>query len=150
MNRLRLGKVIRLQRRDWGDLLAAQTALLRAQVLVWTRRCGALLAPVQVASNGDATTQDAPPPVRRLAVAISRAANYGLFRPSCLVRAVALHRMLLDRGFPDTSLRVGVRHQAGTLLAHAWVEYRGAVLADEEWRVKRFAELARMGMSPTS
>jgi len=24
------------------------------------------------------------------------------------------------------------------------------VLADEEWRVQRFAELARMGMSPTA
>lgn len=147
MTRLLLGKVVALQRRDWVDLLAAQTALLRAQLLVWTRRCGALVTPLHVADH--TKTADAPAAVRRLALAVSRAATYGLFRPTCLVRAVALHHLLAARGFPDASLRVGVLRQEGKLLAHAWVEYRGVVLTDEESQVKRYAELARMGMSAT-
>lgn len=147
MKRLPLGKLIRLQRRDWADLLAAQTALLRAQLLIWTRPPGALVTPVHAPSPENATQADVPPRVARLALAISRAARYGLFRPSCLVRALALHRLLQARGFSDTSLRIGVRRQAQQFHAHAWVEYRGLVLADEDWQVKRFAELARMGMS---
>jgi hypothetical protein len=150
MKRLQLGKVTRLHRRDWGDLLAAQTALLRAQLLLWTQRRGALLTPVHTTSTQAANVGEVPPPVGRLALAIARAARHGLFRPSCLVRALALHRMLEARGFHDTSLCIGVRRQAQQLLAHAWVEYRGLVLADEEWLVKQFDELARLGMSEAS
>jgi hypothetical protein len=88
--------------------------------------------------------------VQRLAAAVSRAAHYGLFRPRCLVRAVALHSMLQARGLFGSSLRVGVRRQKAKLFAHAWVEYGGRVLADEEWRVKQFDELARMGLDHVS
>jgi hypothetical protein len=88
--------------------------------------------------------------VRRTALAIARASEHGLFRPTCLVRAVALQQMLQRRGFPGSSLHVGVRQRNTTFLAHAWVEYRGAVLADEEWHVRRFQELARLGMSRAS
>jgi hypothetical protein len=154
MNRSALGKLIKLQRRDWADLLSAQVALLRAQFLVWTRRRGALVTPVRESDGADdargRAPSEVPVPVRKLALALSRASEHGVFRPTCLVRAVALQRMLERRGFRGSSLHVGVRQRNSTFLAHAWVEYRGAVLADEEWRVKRFHELARLGMSQAS
>ena len=149
-----VGKLRALSPADWRDMLAAQAALLRAQLEVWTRPRGdlpiraALLVPAETAAK----EQMDDPVVTRISRALGRAARYGVFRPTCLVRALALQRMLRRRGFPDSSVRVGVRRRSGgdggggggALLAHAWVEYRGAVLADEEWRVRQFEELARL------
>ena len=143
-----IGKLRALSPADWRDMLAAQAALLRAQLEVWTRPRGdlpiraALLVPAATAAG----EQMDDPVVTRISRALGRAARYGVFRPTCLVRALALQRMLRRRGFPDSSVRVGVRRPSGggALLAHAWVEYRGAVLADEEWRVRQFEELARL------
>jgi hypothetical protein len=145
-----LRKLIRLHHRDWVDLLAAQFALLRAQLLVWTRRRGALLTPVHdsmPAATGDAGDVTR---VHEVALALARAAEHGLFRPNCLVRAVALHGMLQSRGFWESSLRLGVRRESGQFLAHTWVEYRGMVLADQEWHVKTFTEMTRLGLGGVS
>ena len=134
---------------EWADLLAAQAALLRAQLLVWTRPRGWLLAPARPVAV-ETAGRDVAPTVRRLALAVERAAEHGLFRPSCLVRAVAVHRMLESHGFTGSGIRVGVRQESGRFLAHAWVDYQGHVLADREWRVKKFADLARMGVTLVS
>lgn len=145
MNHRLLGKLIRLQRREWADLLMAQAALVRAQLEVWLRPRGTLVTPNSSHARDDAAS--APARVERLALAVARAAQYGLFRPRCLVRAVALYRMLQARGFSDAALCVGVRRESANFVAHAWVEYRGAVLADQEWYVKGFDELTRMGVA---
>ena len=143
-----IGKLRALSPADWRDMLAAQAALLRAQLEVWTRPRGALpIRSADLAPRGmPARAQMNDPVVTRIGQALGRAARYGVFRPTCLVRALALQRMLRRRGYPDSSVRVGVRRRSGggALLAHAWVEYRGAVLADEEWRVRQFEELARL------
>ena len=73
--------------------------------------------------------------------AVHRAARYGLFRPRCLTRALALQRLLARRGWP-ASLHVGVRRDRGALLAHAWVELDGAVLGDSPEHVATFVPLA--------
>jgi len=135
---------------EWVDLLEAQGALLRAQLLVWTRPRGWLLAPAQRPAVVETGRRDVAPMARQLALAVERAAEYGLFRPSCLVRAVAVHRMLESHGFVGSWIRVGIRQEGGRFLAHAWVDYEGNVLADQEWRVKKFDELARMGVTRVS
>jgi hypothetical protein len=148
-----LEKLVRLRREDWADLLAAQLAVCRAQLLVWTRRRGALLAresPAVVLPVPPASTALPPRDVLRLALAVSRAAQYGLFRPTCLVRSVALQQLLARRGFPDSALRVGIRRENGRLRAHAWVEYAGTVLGDDAWLAGQFAALARLRMSQAS
>ena len=154
MNSTLLGKLIRLSLSEWGDLLAAQTALLRAQVLLWTRRRGRLMISPTESANSAASREagraDVEPVVRKVCLAVSRAAHRGLFRPSCLVRAVALQAMLQSRGFSGSSVRVGVRRENGALLAHAWVNYRDTVLADQGWYVRKFDELARLGIDPAS
>jgi len=150
VNRTLLRKLIRLPPSEWGDLLAAQGALLRAQLLVWTRPRGWLLAPAQRPAVAETGRRDVAPMVRRLALAVERAAECGLFRPTCLVRAVAVHRTLESHGFVGSWIRVGVRQEGARFLAHAWVDYQGHVLADREWRVKEFADLARMGVTAVS
>jgi len=135
---------------EWVDLLAAQGALLRAQLLVWTRPRGWLLTPAQRPALTDTGGRDVAPTLRRLALAVERVAENGLLRPSCLVRAVAVQRLLESHGFGACGIRVGVRREGGRLLAHAWVDYKGHVLADQEWRIRKFAELARVGLTPVS
>ena len=81
------------------------------------------------------------PEAIRAALAINRAAAYGLFRPLCLVRSVALSRMLEAGGMHGSRICVGVRRVRGRFAAHAWVEYRGQVLGDKEQHVSTFLPL---------
>jgi hypothetical protein len=127
----------------WAELCAAQHALIRAQIVVWTRRRGALLASAAPLPEADTSDRSVPPKVWRMALAVERAAEHGLFRPTCLVQAIALQQMLTSRGFAGSSVRVGIRMQV-RFIAHAWVEYRGAVLADRASWLSPFSELAQM------
>ena len=137
-----LQKLLGLRARDWADLRDAQIALCRAQLLVWTRRRGSLLTPVA----GRASAADLPSS-QRLAQAVSRVARYGLFQPKCLVQAIALQQLLESRGLTGSAVHIGVQRKHGHLYAHAWVEYQGFVLSDDEWRVQQFNELAQLGLS---
>jgi hypothetical protein len=54
------------------------------------------------------------------------------FRFTCLERASALHRLFHRQGVPS-HLRIGVRHTAAGIAAHAWVEFpAGHPWLDEE------------------
>ena len=122
------------------ELVRAQVALIEAQVIVWTRPTGRLVTNDAVPRPaGDAGEIE--PVAARIALAVNRAAAYGLFRPLCLVRAVALSRMLESRGLHGSQVRVGVRRRRGRFAAHAWVEYKNQVLGDQEAHVGTFAPL---------
>lgn len=60
----------------------------------------------------------------------------------CLPRSLALKRMLARRGVA-TELRIGVRTEGGSLLAHAWVEWMGHALNDDEQSLQPFAVFDR-------
>ena len=77
------------------DVAEAQIALLRAETMRWLRPAGSLVEvwlpldrPSELIAVEDAKT------CARLANAVDRAARYGVFRPRCLARAVALGHML--------------------------------------------------------
>lgn len=137
-------------------MLEAQLALLVAQFRVWTRPTGRLVS--HAAEPGEASraapttaaAQVAPadtPVLSRaeaLALAVGRAAEFGLFRPLCLVRAVALNRVLERHGIRGSRVRVGVRMRNGRFAAHAWVEYCDRVLGDNEAHVGSFVELSEV------
>jgi len=136
-----LASVRRLTAIEWRDLLRAQAALLVSQVIVWTRPRGSLVSrpgPARAAATGSGDR------ARQLGVAVHRVASYGPFRPSCLVRAVALMRMLDRGGIPGARLCIGVRPDRGTILAHAWVEYDRLVLGDRPAHVRNFALLGEV------
>jgi hypothetical protein len=123
-------RLARLRARDLRDFARAQVAVLVAHWLVWRRPTGRLLA-------HEAGEQRMPEPqpkaelpddVVRLLRAVNRASVYGLTRPLCLARAVALMRLLEADGHTGAALRIGVKWENGSFIAHAWVDYRGTVL----------------------
>ncbi len=103
--------------RGWGEAALAQGYLVAAQLSVWTSSRGSLLKPPV---PGNYTEHDLTV-ARRWATAVSRAASYGVFRPRCLARALALQRILHRRGISAAQLRLGVRLADGKFTAHAWV-----------------------------
>ena len=84
------------------------------------------------------------PEARRLALAVVRAASFGVFRPQCLVRSVALSQMLADRGISGALVRVGVRRKNGEFSAHAWVELAGETLGDADDHVGSFVPMTNL------
>lgn len=138
-------KLIRLRPREWAELLRAQVALLSAQFEVLARPVGRLVTDAALSAANEI---ERPPQAhqlaeaRQMALAVSRAASYGIFRPKCLVRAIALHRMLVARGLNESRIRIGVRRQNGEFAAHAWVECGSLILGDHESHTNTFARLA--------
>ena len=143
-----LRRLARLSAREWLDLAEAQLELLVAQFIVATRRTGQLVSRAALDPFGDqhaadvtASTADADPRPEQLALAVGRAAEHGVFRPLCLVRAVALKRILDRHDYTGGIVKIGVRMTRGRFAAHAWVAYNSQILGDQEWHVKSFAEL---------
>jgi hypothetical protein len=141
MDRNQYRKLLGLSLPEWADLVRAQGALVRAQLLVRTRPLGQLLVPAKPAPRPTTNGTPPTPTVQRLALAVQRVAAYGLFRPTCLVQAIALQNMIRARGFEGSAVRVGVRWKEGRFQAHAWVDFGGAVLADHPIPVNRFDTL---------
>ena len=139
-----LRRLARLSAREWLDLAEAQLELLVAKAIVATRPTGQLVSraphdePAPAAIDAPPITDARP---EQLALAIGRAAEHGLFRPLCLVRAVALKRSLDRHGYTGGTVRIGVRMNNGRFAAHAWVAYGTQILGDQEWHVESFEEL---------
>lgn len=132
-------------------LIRAQWALLRAQRRVRREQTGAIMAP---AASG-AVWPPAPPldpaqlrTARSIERAVLRAGRRGLFRPLCLVRALAIQSMLEDHGIGGGRVRVGVRLEDGQFQAHAWVQRGNLVLGDDETNVTRYVPLEGGEVTP--
>jgi hypothetical protein len=123
---------------EWRDLVRAQVALLQAQWRVRRAPTGTLVK--REASDPSAGTGDVAR-ARALALAVSRAAEHGIFRPFCLVRAVALQALLDAHGIRGSVVRVGVRRQNARFAAHAWIVWRDEILGDIPEHVAGFTEV---------
>ncbi len=146
-----LRKLASLDARSVADIVSAQVALLRAWRIVKTRPIGSLTtrdlgarrdaapsgpsAPASNSASGD------PIRARAIALAVNRAADYGLFRPYCLVQALALRTMLEREGIRGSEIRVGVRRAQGKFAAHAWVKWGDLILGDSPEHVATFTEV---------
>lgn len=132
-------KLRKLSWRDWKDLVRAQFALARAQREMRSRPTGEMVRdePIPLESAAVDRVDEA----RRIALAVNRAAEYGLFRPRCLVKSRALRKLLDEEGIPGAQVRVGVQLSKGRFLAHAWVEYAGQVLGDDQVAVAQFVPM---------
>lgn len=139
------------RRRKTGDLLALSGAAWSTDTSALVDAAAGTVEPG--ASNRHPTGGDAhsagvpndtaPAPdagAARDARAVSMAARYGVFRPLCLTRSMALQSMLKRRGL-DAAVRVGARRKDGRLEAHAWVELDGNILGDTPEHVAGFAPL---------
>ena len=142
-------KLFALRAGDWRDLLAAQIRLFLAQIRVSTLPTGKLVKLRDGAAGPAAVPEARLCDARALALAIGRAAEYGLFRPACLVRSIALRRLLQARGMNGGRVQIGVILQDGRLAAHAWVEYSGEILGDDPHTVAHFDPLPGLSLSDT-
>ena len=121
--------------------MQAQWALLAARGMVRNRPIGSLATPTVGNPPADPARL---PEARRLALAIVRAARFGVFRPQCLVRSVALSQMLADRRISGALVRVGIRRKNGEFSAHAWVELAGEKLGDADDHVGSFVPMTNL------
>lgn len=139
-------RLFSLPARDFGELLVAQAYLVQALWTVRRRPKGSLLRRVERSAADEAPQRE--DRLSRLVVAVDRAARYGVFRPTCLVRAVALERMIVRSGVGTAVVRVGVLRGNDQFLAHAWIELAGRVIGDEASRVGRFTPLQDFSALP--
>jgi hypothetical protein len=136
------------RRRHIQAAARAEASLLVAQLRLWFRPVGKLVicraaaAALPLSEEGRAHAEEA-------ALSVARAARRGFFRPSCLVRALALQRILESRGIMGSVVRIGVKRNVDQLLAHAWVEHCGVILGDSAEMVANFTVLteARLAKS---
>ncbi len=131
--------------RGLSDLVRAQAALLRARRRLDREPIGSLAdrsASVEEALRGDPIRADA------LALAVARAARFGIFRPYCLVRAMALRELLEAEGIHGASIRVGVRKRGDEFQAHAWVVWGRRLLGDLPAHVRTFTEVDDLRLLP--
>ena len=126
--------------------MVAQAALLGAWIRVATRPRGQLVG--MAGPEGEAARavpdESARARARGLALAVTRVATHGVFRPQCLVRAVALKALLDARGLSGSRVQIGVRSRGGAFAAHAWVEYGSEILGDKPEHVQSFAPLPEL------
>ena len=86
---------------------------------------------------------------RQLARAVERAARLRPFSATCLVRAIALHRLLEANGITGSSIHVGVRYENGRFNAHAWVERAGRTLGESGPVTRRYGLLGKVSVRNT-
>ena len=152
-------RLLELSWREIADFFRAQLAILVATWKLRRVRIGDLVTagdeqarafPVSHTGGGPTIApDDVSPRAAQLAIASDRAARFGLLRPKCLVRSIALRNLLADRGIPGSIIRVGVRRKAGEFVAHAWVELDGRIIGDDVAEVARFTPLNSLGVRTT-
>ena len=130
-----------------ADVVVALDSLRRAHGRVRHAATGALVRPPGERDVATAAPSDVLARVTRANVALRRAERLLPRRPSCLVRALALARLLENTGVPGPLIRVGVRREGTALDAHAWVELDGRVVGDDARATRRFTPLG--SVAPT-
>lgn len=141
------GRLRRLLRANLAELILvaeAQVVLVRCQLAKAVQPVGSLVgADVKGPEDGDPASVRA---ASEVGWAVTRAARFGLFRPQCLVRSLAIQRMLKRRHIAGSQLRIGVRIADGRMVAHAWVELCGAVIGDSAQNVSSFTPAPNLRM----
>jgi Transglutaminase-like superfamily len=131
-----------LPRADLRRLVLAQWYLVRARLALAFAARGRLLAEPAGSSHREGAAEPIPEAtLQQASLAVARAAEFGLFPPTCLVRSMALERMLLRAGVREAVVRIGVRRNGSRTEMHAWVEIDGAVVGDRPERARTFTPL---------
>lgn len=142
-----LSSPVRFVRRAWAlgwrdslDVAVAQISLLRARRALASRPRGELLRAVPAGADGGLPSEPLER-LERMAVAVRRASDHGVFRPTCLVRALALEALARRAGSRTAVVRVGVSRDEGRFAAHAWLEVGGRIVGDTPENVGRYTVL---------
>lgn len=130
--------VRRIGLRECRDVSSALWALVCARAQLWRRPIGNLVA---AEAPPPRATQPVPVEALRWARAVNRAVTYGPYRAKCLVRSIAIKRLLDRHGIAGSRVCVGVRNVGGKFAAHAWVDLAGHTIGDDAASVDRFERL---------
>lgn len=141
-------KLFREGPRGWLDLIEAQLWIAWASLRVRLMPRGRLVSPsTDAPDDARSSTSHAADCIDRLTVAIGRVCRHGPVRAECLVRSIALQRMLRAHGVRDARVCFGVRSRGGELQSHAWVERAGRVIGDEPRHVRTFTKMDGLSIS---
>lgn len=80
---------------------------------------------------------------QQLARIVSIASSNSAYKASCLKKSLLTWWLLARRGI-ETELRIGVNNNSGDFKAHAWVEYRGEVLAEQADMGEQFSAFSSL------
>jgi Transglutaminase-like superfamily len=119
-----------------SDVIVAASAILRARRVVARRPIGELVGgdggSEVPQSGGDRMDQAQWNIAARWGAAVDRALRWLPGDSACLVRASALRQLVVTRGLPLATVRIGVRRHASGFEAHAWVEHDGTPIAEPD------------------
>lgn len=148
--RLAARKLVSLGPRGWLLLFQAQWSILEATSIVRNRPQGVLVQEIVAASDssGRGSPQDRTR-VEAIGLAIDRMARVGLVRPLCLVRSIALQRLLNRNGIPGSRILIGVRMSGTSFEAHAWVEWMGTVIGEDPDHIRTFRPFSDLSPDPS-
>jgi hypothetical protein len=128
---------------DWLFLLEAWSWLLFFDLGLRTRRFSDLQTfAARLAARPPLPPEETENLIRALRAAVDRARYNHLYPMTCLRRSLTLQKMLSERGLA-AELKIGVRKEAGQLIAHAWLEYLGQPLGEPEQITEQYATLKK-------
>ena len=121
--------------------MLAQAQALLLLTLVGVYLCGvsrwqsvlAKLAKVGKVRSSETDAEELSKRTSEIALMVNVAAHHGVFRAHCLQRSLVLW-CLLERSGIGSEIRYGARKENGQVQAHAWVEFKGVALQDDEHR----------------
>lgn len=126
--RSKLTKAWRLTRAEWAVLVEAVLLLLivRAGTRLWPiKRLVALMEAGKLLRGlSPAGPRIAP---ERIAYLVEVASRHHFPRPTCLMKALVVYRLLRKQGLA-VKLILGATKSTGKLEAHIWLEHQGRVL----------------------
>jgi Transglutaminase-like superfamily len=126
------------------DAGVAALAVARARRRIGRRPVGALVGTSDEAAAKTGSQPPEPSALRRglrWGAAVDRALRWLPGDAACLVRASALHELLVTHGVSGAVVRIGVRRDQKGFAAHAWVELDGTPIAESVSLVGGFASL---------
>ena len=133
-------KLVRRTPGEWSALFTAYLYLIKAGWNLFVRKQDPYLWMMNASATQGSSSSLIEADRRGLALRtrwINAAAAHPIPWAKCLQRSVALCLWLRRLGFCG-ELKIGVRKDGGTLLAHAWVELNGVVLNDDPNLTKKF------------
>ena len=142
----KLRRALSLSRGQWWILTRAWVLLLLVdlglRILPFTR-LQKILTP-KLPAVEESNLLETLPTIQYLQRWVGTAARNHLYPMTCLRRALVLQWLLARQGIA-VNLRFGVRKEAGTLNAHAWLEHRGRPIGEPQRIARHYAPLMASG-----
>jgi hypothetical protein len=128
-------RFLRLSRQERADLIAAVRAVVSAKRLMRKQPLGKLVSVIEPAEGARPVDREA---AKRVSEAVHRVSRNVPFEAACLVRSLAIQRMLVERGLDPGNIKIGVHWSDDGFEAHAWVEQGDKIIGDTRAYVSRF------------